>query len=173
MTLTLYRVTNVGDKLAVTQQLVANNLITFNDTTDVNSHNAFITQVEITNTTGIGNNQAAEQDLGDHQDLGSVEQLYLLTGFISKRTEAEGVTNKIDILKKWDDGTKTNDNFVHGRMGIDMEDFGQYDIIPVGTGDTQVGLIWKSIKWGPLEFDILPLRADFVITMIVDKGDDE
>ncbi len=173
MTLTLYRVENVGDKLAVTQQLVANNLIAFNDTTDVNSHNGFITEVEITNTTGIGNNQAAEQDLGDHQDLGSVEQIYVLTGFISIRDQVENPTNLIDILKKWDDGTKTNDNFVHGRMGIDMDDFGQYDIIPDGVGSNQVGLIWKSIKWGALTFDILPLRADFVITMIVDKGDDQ
>ena len=170
MTLTLYRVNTPGQNIG---SLDANNLIAFNDTTDVNSHNAFITEVEITNTTGIGNNQAAEQDLGDHQDLGSVEQMYVLTGFISKRTEAEGVTNLINILKKWDDEVKTNDNFVHGRMGLDMEDFGQYDIIPDGVGTDQVGLIWKSIKWGPLTFDILPLRADFVITMIVDKGDDQ
>lgn len=170
MTLTLYRVNTAGQGLG---NLDANEQIIFNDTADVNTHNAFITNVEITNTTGIGNNQAAEQDLGDHQDLGSVEQLYVLTGFISLRTQAEAATNRITILKKWDDGIKTNDNFVHGTMGIDMEDFAQYDIVPVGTGSTQVGLIWKSIKWGPLEFDILPLRADFIITMIVDKGDDQ
>ncbi len=111
--------------------------------------------------------------MGDHQDLGLVEQLYVLTGFVSLRTQASAVTNRIDILKKWDDEVKTNDNFIHGRMGLAISDFVQYEIVPVGTGSTQVGLIWKSIKWGPLDFDKLPLRADFVITMIVDKGDDE
>ena len=111
--------------------------------------------------------------MGDHQDLGLVEQLYVLTGFISRRDQTPGVSNHMDILKKWDEEVKTNDNFVHGRMGLDMEDFAQYDIIPDGVGSEQVGLIWKSIKWGPLTFDIVPLRADFVITMIVDKGDDQ
>lgn len=170
MTLTLYRVTSPGDNIG---NVGITDIIIFNNTANVNSHNAFITEFNITNTTGIGNNQAAEQDLGDHQDLGSVEQLYIITGFISLRTQAEASTNFITILKKFDDEIKTNANFVHGRMGIDFEDFGQYDIVPVGTGSTQVGLIWKSIKWGPLDFDRLPLRADFVITMIVDKGDDE
>lgn len=170
MTLSLYRVTNAGDNIG---NVAAIEKIIFNANTDVNSHNGFITAVDIQNTTGIGNNQAAEQDLGDHQDLGSIEQLYTFTGFISIRTQAEGDINLITILKKWDDGTKTNDAFVHGRMGLDMDDFGQYDIIPDGTGDDQVGLIWKGIKWGPLDFDKLPLRADFVIYMIVDKGDDQ
>jgi len=170
MTLTLFRVNTAGQGLG---NLDANNQITFNAGTDVSSHAGFITAVEITDTTGIGNNQAAEQDLGDHQDLGLVEQLYVLTGFISKREQAEGDSNLINIIKKWDDEVKTNEFFVHGRMGMLVGDFTQYDLSPVGTGADQQGLIWKSIKWGPLEFDILPLRADFVITMIVDKGDDQ
>jgi hypothetical protein len=170
MTLTLYRVTAAGEVIGT---VPATEKIIFNSTADVNNHNGFITAVDITDTTGIGNNQAAEQDLGDHQDLGLVEQLYILTGFISVRDEADTSANLITILKKWDDEVKTNDNFVHGRMGLAMDDFDQYDIAPVGTGTAQVGLIWKSIKWGPLDFDRLPLRADFAITMIVDKGDDQ
>ncbi len=170
MTLTLYRVNTAGQGLG---DLDANNQITFNVGTDVSIHAGFITGVEITDTTGIGNNQAAEQDLGDHQDLGLVEQLYVLTGFISKREEAESDSNLINIMQKWDEGIKTNEFFVHGRMGMLIGDFTQYDLNPIGTGSDQQGLIWKSIKWGPLGFDILPLRADFVITMIVDKGDDE
>jgi len=170
MTLTLYRVNTAGQDI---NTLDANEKIIFNATTDVNVLNAFITAVDIQNTTGIGNNQAAEQDLGDHQDLGSVEQLYTLTGFVSKRDSTPDVTNTIDIIKKWDDEIKTNDFFVHGRMGLAMEDFSQYEIVPVGTGNDQVGLIWKGIKWGPLDFDRLPLRADFIIYMIVDKGDDQ
>jgi hypothetical protein len=170
MTLTLYRVNTAGQGLG---NLDANEQIIFNNTTNVNLHNAFVTGVDITNTTGIGNNQAAEQDLGDHQDLGSVEQLYIIRGFISVRDQTPAATNYIDILKKWDDEVKTNTNFVHGRMGIAIDDFAQYNIVPDGVGSEQVGLIWKSIKWGTLEFDINPLRADFVITMIVDKGDDQ
>ncbi len=170
MTLTLYRVNTAGQDI---DDLDSDEKIIFNANTDVNTLNAFITAVDIQNTTGIGNNQAAEQDLGDHQDLGSIEQLYTITGFISKRDAVSFVSNPIDILKKWDDGTKTNDFFVHGRIGLAMDDFDQYEIIPVGTGSDQVGLIWKGIKWGPLDFDRLPLRADFVIYMIVDKGDDQ
>ena len=170
MTLTLYRVNTAGQGLG---DLDANNQITFNVGTDVSIHAGFITGVEITDTTGIGNNQAAEQDLGDHQDLGLVEQLYVLTGFISKREEAESDSNLINIMQKWDEGIKTNEFFVHGRMGMLIGDFTQYDLNPIGTGSDQQGLIWKSIKWGPLDFDVLPLRADFVITMIVDKGDDQ
>ena len=170
MTLTLYRVNTAGQTISI---LDANEKIIFNTGTDVATHSGFITSVEISNTTGIGNNQAAEQDLGDHQDLGSVEQIYTLTGFIAKRTEAPAATNLITIMKKWDDEIKTNTNFVHGRFGIYIDDFIQYNIAPDGTGANQVGLIWKSLKWGPLDFDRLPLAADFVITMIVDKGDDQ
>ena len=170
MTLTLYRVTTALQGLG---NLSPNEEIIFNNTTDVSLHNAFITGVKITNTTGIGNNQAAEQDLGDHQDLGSVEQKYILTGFIAIREQADTATNKITIMKKWDDEIKQNDIWVHGRMGIKIDDFVQYNIIPDGVGSDQIGLIWKSIEWGELDFDRLPLAADFVITLIVDKGDDQ
>ena len=109
MTLTLYRVTSPGDNIG---NVGITDIIIFNNTANVNSHNAFITEFNITNTTGIGNNQAAEQDLGDHQDLGSVEQLYIITGFISLRTQAEASTNFITILKwvrskpyDWDPGS--------------------------------------------------------------------
>lgn len=170
MTLVLFRVNTAGQGLG---NLDANEQITFNANTDIENHNGFITQVDITNTTGIGNNQAAEQDLGDHQDLGPVEKLYVITGFISVRDEAESLSNLINIMQKWDTEIKTNTNFKHGRMGLLLDDFSQYDLAPIGTGTDQQGLIWKSIEWGPLTYDILPLRADFKITMIIDLGDDE
>jgi len=170
MALRLYRVTSPGDTYGT---VGATEKISFNASTDVSTMNGFITSYRVATTTGIGNNQAAEQDLGDHQDLGTVEEMYILNGFISKRDTASGSTNLIDIIKKWDDEIKTNTNFVHGRFGIQFDDFTQYNIDPVGTGSTQVGLIWKGIDWNPLEFDILPLRADFQIQLIVDKGDDQ
>jgi len=170
MTLTLYRVTTAGDTLGT---IGATEKILYNSTNDVNSHNGFITTYSLPNTTGIGNNQAAEQDLGDHQDLGSVENLYILTGFISVRDQSVAASNLITIMKKWDEEVKTNDDFVHGRFGIDIDDFPNYDLIPDGVGVDQVGLIWKSLEWLDLDFDRLPLRADFKITLLVDKGDDE
>ena len=66
MTIVLYRVTTPGQTIST---VPANEKITFNVDDDPNKENAFITRYEIRNTTGIGNNQAAEQDLGDHQDL--------------------------------------------------------------------------------------------------------
>jgi len=173
MTISLYRVINSGDQFNPTQQLVANNLISYNSGTNVNIHAPFITSYRIANTTGIGNNQAAEQDLGDHQDLGPVEQLYILTGYITIRGTAVAPNNLITIMKKWDDEPKTNTNFIHGQMGIDFDDNPNYNIIPVGTGSNQVGLIWKSLDWNPIDFIKHPLRADFEIRLIVDKGDDQ
>ncbi len=168
MTLTLYRVNTAGQNI---NNLDPNNLIAFNATTDVNTHNAFITEYRAASTIGIGNNQAAEQDLGDHQDLGAIEFLYVLNGFISKRNQAIADDNFITIMKKWDEENKTNTNFFHGRFGIQIEDFPNYDLAPIGTGDTQIGLIWKGIDWNPLDYQKNPLRADFQIQLIVDKGD--
>lgn len=174
MTLTIYRVTNPGDVLGT---VPANEKIVFNETDDVNSPNAFIKDYEINNTTGIGNNQAAEQDLGDHQDLGSVENLYAFRGFISQRDKSDATTQGLnpftEILKKWDEEPKTNTDFKHGRFGVDMPDHQSYSIVPVGTGTDQVGLIWKGIRWGPLEYTKNPLPAYFEIFSIVDKGDDQ
>ena len=170
MTITLYRVNTAGQNIG---SLDANNLIAYNGTTVVTTHNPFILSYRIVNTTGIGNNQAAEQDLGDHQDLGPVEQLYILNGYITKRDTAVAATNLITIMKKWDDEAKSNTNFIHGRHGIDFDDNPNYDIVPVGTGSTQVGLFWKSLDWNPIDFIKHPLRADFEIRLIVDKGDDQ
>ncbi len=174
MTLTLYRVTDPGDNIG---NVPADEQIAFNGTltADVNTEGAFMTDYEIKTTTGIGNNQAAEQDLGDHQDLGSVQELYILFGIIAKRasgTGTGGVNRFVEILKKWDDEAKTNTNFKHGRMGIQIDDFSNYDVVPVGTGATQVGLIWKGIDWNNT-YAKRPLRADFQIDLIVDKGDDQ
>lgn len=171
MTLTLYRVTEAGDTLA---NIDADEKILFNATNNVDSPNAFITEYEIPNTTGIGNNQAAEQPLGDHQDLGAVENLYILRGFISPRDKINqttpGLNPFVDILKKWDDEVKTNDDFKHGRFGIDIDDFPAYDRIPVGTGGDQLGLIWKGITWSN-DYAKQPLRADFEIALLLDRGD--
>jgi len=170
MTITLYRVNTAGQNIG---SLDANNLIAYNNSVDITIHKPFILSYRVVNTTGIGNNQAAEQDLGDHQDLGPVEQLYILNGYITKRDTAVASTNLITIMKKWDDEAKTTSSFVHGRFGIEFDDFPNYDVIPVGTGSTQVGLIWKSLDWNPIDFQKHPLRADFEIRMIVDKGDDQ
>ncbi len=87
MTIVLYRVTNAGDLIG---NVPANEKITFNVDEDPNKENAFVMRYEIRNTTGIGNNQAAEQDLGDHQDLGPVENMYVLHGLVTIRDKGTG-----------------------------------------------------------------------------------
>jgi len=173
MTIVLYRVTNAGDNIG---NVAANEKITFNVDDDPNKENAFITRYEIKNTTGIGNNQAAEQDLGDHQDLGPVENMYVLYGLITIRNTGTGTdpanSNKfVEIMKKWDEDPKLTDDFIHGRMGIEIDDFPNYDRVPVGTGTDQVGLIWRNIDWDN-NYAKHPLVAEFTIIMILDKGDD-
>ena len=171
MTIELFRVTDAGDNIG---NVPADESILFNANTDIDSPNAFITGYEISNSTGIGNNQAAEQNLGDHQDLGPVENLYILRGFISQRDKSDATTLGfnpfIDILEKWDAEPKTNDNFKHGRFGIAIADMPRYIINPVGTGTSQIGLIWRYLKWTQ-DYAELPLRANFEIQLIVDKGD--
>ena len=177
MSITLFRVTEPGEAIAPPSNVPADEQIDFNATDDVNSPNAFITTYDVSTTTGIGNNQAAEEDLGDHQDLGQVEKLYILRGFISQRDRINkttlGFNPFIDILEKWDTQNKTNDNFKHGRFGIIIDDMPRYSVAPVGTGSTtQVGLIWKGIYWNQ-NYEMQPLRADFEINLITDKGDDQ
>ena len=174
MTITLYRVDVTGDDI---NDRPAGEIIVFNNSLDVNTPNPFITTFDISNTTGIGNNQAAEQDLGDHQDLGPIEQMYVIRGFISQRDKINGTTpglnSFIEILKTWDEETKTSDDFKHGRIGVQIDDMPSYNIVPEGTpSTTQVGLIWKGISWRQ-DYEDNPLRANFEIQLIVDKGDDQ
>ena len=170
MTLVLYRVTAAGEVIGT---VPANEKITFSVDDDPNKENAFITRYQIRNTTGIGNNQAAEQDLGDHQDLGPVENLYTLYGLITIRntgTGTGGINKFVEIMEKWDSEPKINTNFIHGRMGIKIDDFQKYDVVPVGTGANQKGLIWRNLDWDN-SYAKHPLPGEFIINMIVDKGD--
>jgi len=171
MTITLYRVEFTGDNLG---NVPANEKIVFNVDDDPNKENAFVTRYQIRNTTGIGNNQAAEQDLGDHQDLGSVENLYVISGLVTirnKGTGTGGINNFVEIMQKWDEEPKITDDFIHGRMGIVIDDFTPYNVVPVGTGSNQVGLIWRNLDWDN-SYKKHPLPGEFDIYLIVDKGDD-
>ena len=177
MTITLFRVTVTGEEVNPPTNVPSDELIIFNNNTDVNSPNAFITTYDIPNTTGIGKNQAAEEDLGNHQDLGQVEKLYILRGFISQRDKSDAVTLGlnpfIDILEKWDAENKTNDDFKHGRFGILIADLPRYNLNPIGTPATsQQGLIWTGLSW-TMNYKDHPLRANFEIKLLVDKGDDQ
>lgn len=171
MGIILYRLTDTGDTV---DNIATSERIDFNFTNDVKQNAAFITSYRIASTIGIGNNQAAEQDLGDHQDLGAVELLFILNGFVSRRDANPAVlTNPITKMKRFDEQSKLDNDFIHGKFGIQIDDFKDYSLIPIGVGDNQIGLIWKGIDWNPLTYDILPLRADFQIQLIIDKGDDQ
>jgi len=173
MTLTVYRVTNPGD--VITTPSVEADSVVFNETVNVKEPNAFITTYDISTTIGIGNNQAAQEDLGDHQDLGAVENLYILRGFISQRgkvnSSTDGENPFMKIIQDWDEQNKTNTNFKHGRFGIEIKDMPLYDIVPTGTGTSQIGLIWKGIYWTQT-YEAQPFSAYFEAHLIVDKGDD-
>ena len=108
--------------------------------------------------------------------------MYIVRGFITMRDQSsigtQGENPIISKMKVWDEGTKTSDNFKHGRFGIQIDDLKVYDVIPVGSdatppaNDNQIGLLWRGITWKQ-EYDEKPFRSVFEIQFIVDKGDDQ
>lgn len=146
----------------------------FNTSLDTSIEGGSITSYQISSTTGIGNFQVAEQDIGEHQDLGPFEKLYKINGFITKRQGDIGVTDNVflEVLKKWDEETKQNDNYKHGRFGIEIDDLALFDIIPVGSPSSdQIGLLWKGMTLN-CAYDKNQLVAYFEIDLLLDRGDD-
>lgn len=140
--ITIYRFTDVNDTISTAEKLV------FNDETDLKTKNVhgFITDVVVDPIEGIGDNQAAEQNYGDLQALGSVEKEYTLTGFISARST--NPNSFLDTLKDWQDDAKTSKGvFEQGRFGFTDEDDPTDDVIPIpNTQPNPSGLIWQSLQ---------------------------
>jgi len=168
MTITLSRFTSLNDLNPET--------LVFGNTLDTSIEGAAITNYIITSTTGIGNFQVAEQDIGEHQDLGPFERLYKLYGYVSKRQgDVVGATDNVflEVLQKWDTEIKQNDNYKHGRFGILIDDLALYNIIPVGsTSSDQIGLLWKGMTL-TCAYVKNQLVAYFEIDLILDRGDDD
>lgn len=166
----LYRVTNPGDGKTVADR------IDFNDATatqkDTKIENAYITRFQIKDTEGVGDNQSSEQELGDLQALGPIENKIILHGHISNRIgdAQDGQNAFISTMNNWDTEAKQNSDFEEGRFGIEFGDMRQYDVIPVGTGSSRVGMILESIEWD-CDWEKNPARAGFIMTFRVSKGD--
>lgn len=140
--ITIYRFTDVNDTTSTAEKLI------FNDETDLSTKNVhgFIKEVVIDPVEGIGDNQAAEQNYGDLQALGSVEKEYTITGFISARST--NPNNYLDTLQNWQDDAKTSKGvFEQGRFGFEDTDDDTDDVIPIpNTQPNPSGLIWGSLK---------------------------
>ena len=148
----------------------------FNTSLDTSIEGGSIVSYQILSTTGIGNFQVAQQDIGEHQDLGPFEKLYKINGFITKRQGKTTVPTAdnvfLEVLKKWDEETKQNTNYKHGRFGILIDDLSLFNIIPVGSPSVnQIGLLWKGMTLN-CAYAKNQLVAYFEIDFLLDRGDD-
>jgi hypothetical protein len=162
MTITLARLTNISDTI-----VGVSDKIVFNSDKNTRNANAYITNIEITDSTAIGDNQAPKQDTGDQQHLGKIEDLYVLSGFISNRVSDSVFIN---TFKTWDDSPKTNTNWKNGRFGLLMDDFSTYNVIPVNTGTGQLGLMWLDLTW-KINWARHPLHAPFELRLRISRSD--
>ena len=141
-TIRIFRLTNPGDNQNTSDR------IDFNTSEKTTIENAFITEFEENPTDGVGNNQGAEQDLGDQQALGLVEDVIRISGFISKRNGDgnDGQNQFLIQLEEWANDPKINENWELGRFGVTDEDDQTHDLIPVNTGTEQIALLWERFQ---------------------------
>lgn len=153
----LYRLTDVNDTSGI-------DFIDFNSSNNTNGHYAFCEDFRVNSVRGISDNQAAGEENSEHQDLGKTETVYILSGFVSKRSDS----TIIQKIKDWDDESSENDNYVHGRFGISFDDFTPYDVSPIGVGSNQVGLLLRDVTWSNSTKNDVSV---FQITLVLDRGD--
>src|SRR3990167_7695757 len=128
-----------------------------------NVENAFITKLTNTPTDGVGNNQGATTPTGDQSTLGTIEDILIIEGFISKRNGDlnNGNNSYLATLKLWQNDFKEIDNVWElGRMGIIVDDNHNADLIPVRTGTNQFAYLWEKIEY---ESDFAGNREKFKI----------
>ena len=127
-------------------------LIVFNDPTaldfkDTAKEGAYILTLQRGDPEGIGNNQAAEVDDGNVQPLGIVEGTYIIKGFISNMRGDldDGNNGFIAILRTWKEEAQVLlGELEAGRFGIIDASDTDNDLIPIGTGNTAIGLIFEN-----------------------------
>lgn len=129
--------------------------------------NGFITQYKSNPSDGVGNNQGAEQDLGDQQALGLVEDIIKITGFISSRKPKTGSNNLLTQMKTWEAEPKINDDWELGRFGFTDSDDPTEDVVPDEEPNT-VALLWERIEW---TIDFKGNRKLFDLYLRVNRGD--
>ncbi len=162
----LFRVTFAGDGPTVTDR------IDFNiPGSKTKVENAFITEMSNLPTDGVGNNQGAETPTGDQSALGSIEDILIIKGFISKRNgdASDGMNGFIIKLKEWQDEVKEVDGVWElGRMGIILDDNHSADLTPVRTGPNQIAYLWERIEY---RTDFKGNREHFTLYLRVNRGD--
>ncbi len=167
----LFRLTLAGDTSST-------EFIDFNGTTkilqDTSIENAFITQIEQRPSDGVGSNQGAELPVGDQQALGLVEDVYILTGFISKRNgdSNDGLNAFLITLKLWENESKlVKDVWELGRFGVIIDDDHTKDLEPDGAGvpaNETIALLWEKIEY---RSDFKRNQEFFKLILRVNKGD--
>ena len=143
--------------------------IDFNSSTKTHIENAFITGIKLNPTDGVGNNQGAEQELGDQQALGPIEDIIKISGFISKRNgdNNDGQNAFLIQMDIWSGDPKINDDFELGRFGISDIDDVTLEVIPDNTPNT-IALLWERIEWN---VDFKGNRKLFDLYFRVNRGD--
>ena len=104
--------------------------------------------VEKISTHAIGDNQPAEADLGNKDELGKAEDIYILDAEI-KNTVGDlddGNNAFLALLKTWDEEPSKTVNWPEGRFGIQDDNDHSNDLIPVRVGNSQTGLIFQSYR---------------------------
>lgn len=144
--------------------------IDFNTSIKTDVENAFVTGFKENPTDGVGNNQGAEQDLGDQQALGTVEDIIKISGFFSKRNGDlnDGQNQFLILLDLWAKEPKINDNWELGRFGVLDEDDETHDLVPVRTGTDQIALLWEKLE---RDTDFKGKREMFTLWFRINRGD--
>lgn len=162
--ISIFRLTLPGDNENTVDR------IDFNTSQETKIENAFITEYKENPTDGIGNNQGAEQDLGDQQPLGATEDVVKISGFFSKRNgdNDDGQNQNLIHLDLWTNEPKVNDDWELGRFGVTDEDDQTHDLVPVRTGTEQIALLWEKLERNT---DFKGNREMFTLWFRINKGD--
>ena len=164
--ITIARLTNPSDTLAN-----VSDKLEFNTSIKTNVENNFITDFEENPTDGIGNNQGAEQNLGDQQALGLLEDVTMIKGFFSKRNgdNNDGQNIALILLDTWIVEPKINDNWQLGRFAVEDEDDHTHDLLPVRTGTDQIAYLWERLQ---RKTEFKGNRELFTLFLRINRGDD-
>jgi len=133
--------------------------------------NAFITKLYNVPTEGIGNNQGATTPTGDQSALGTIEDILVIDGFISKRNGDgnDGHNSYLATLKLWEIEPKEVDGIWElGRIGIIVNDNHNADLIPKNTEDDQFAYLWERIEYTS---DFKGNRESFKLFLRLNRGD--
>jgi len=162
--ISIFRLTLDDDDETTTDRL------DFNTVVQTKVENNFITEFVESPTDGVGNNQGAEQKLGDQQALDTVEDIIKISGFFSKRDGDlnDGQNQALIQLDLWINEPKINDDWQLGRFGVLDADDQTHDLIPIRTGTDQIALLWEKLQ---RTTDFKGRRELFTLWFRVNRGD--